>query len=53
MTGAQTVTLLKQLQAESEKQENPFFRLMGKELEFLLYKLFVLEQQANSVEEQR
>lgn len=53
LTGAQTVTLLKQLQAESEKQENPFFRLMGKELEFLLYKLFVLEQQANSVEGQR
>lgn len=53
LTGPQTVALLKQLQAEGEKQENPFFRLMGKELELLLYRLLVLKQQANNTEGQR
>lgn len=52
LTNTQTVALLKQLQTESETHENPFFRLMGKELAFLLYKMSVLERRAGSMGEE-
>lgn len=44
LNGEQLVALLQQLQTESEKKADPFFRLLAKELDVLLYELFVLSR---------
>jgi len=46
LTGSQTLTLLKQLQAESAEQDNPLARLLSKELDLLLYHMFILENRS-------